>query len=365
MASTAVRTWGTAVIRMTAMDSESARIRGSTTGPGSPRMRTSSSATSTRRDRMISSPAAPSAASRTSKSSLRMKRSDSRTPGSSSMTRTTGRDGYATVGGAPASAGPALSLEVGYREDDIFVAPSAALDIDGNDLARLHRGDDPPEALDIRHRLAIDLEDGVSCPDPGLVPGAAGRHLGDDEARLGGQLEPLAGLRRQGLDGEPEGFLPGLGAGGGLLAWLLADLDRERRRDLVADHDERRRAAGLHRRHTLLELRHVLDGRAVELHDDVPGLETGGLGRTVLHHVGDEDAAVLLHPEALGQLRRQLLDDDAQPAPHHPALVDELGHDIPRHVDRDREADPLPGGHHGGVDADHLALDVQERTAGV
>ena len=61
MASTAVRTWGTAVIRMTAMDSESARIRGRTTGPGSPGMRTSSSATSTRRERMISSPLAPSA----------------------------------------------------------------------------------------------------------------------------------------------------------------------------------------------------------------------------------------------------------------------------------------------------------------
>src|SRR5438093_4987173 len=298
MASTAVRTWGTAVIRMTAMDSESPRIRGSTAGPDSPGMRTSSNATSTRRDRMMSSPAAPSAASRTSKSSLRMKRSESRTPGSSSMTRTTGRSGYVTGGGALASAGPALSLEVGYRENDIFVAPSAALDIDGNDLARLHRGDDLPEALDIRHRPAIDLEDGVAGPDPGLVPGAAGRHIGDDDARLGGQLEPLAGFRRQGLDGEPEGLLLGLGGGGGLLARLLADLDRERGGDLVAEHDERPRPAGLHRRHALLQLRHLLDGRAVELHDDVPGLEAGGLGRTVLHHLGDEDPAVLLHPEA-------------------------------------------------------------------
>src|SRR6266536_1337528 len=135
MASTAVRTWGTAVIRMTAMDSESPRIRGSTTGPDSPGMRTSSNATSTRRDRMMSSPAAPSAASMTAKSSVRMKRSESRTPGASSMTRTTGRSGYVTTGGgALASAGSALSLEVGYRENDIFVAPSAALDIDGNDL---------------------------------------------------------------------------------------------------------------------------------------------------------------------------------------------------------------------------------------
>src|SRR6266545_1952419 len=192
MASTAVRTWGTAVIRMTAMDSLSARILGSTAGPGSPGMRTSSSATSTRRERMMSSPAAPSAASRTSKSSLRMTRSDSRTPNSSSMTRTTGRGGYET-GGVPASSkGPALALDVGNREDDIFVAASTALEVDGNDPAGFHGDDDPPEALDVRHRLAIDLEDGVPSPDPGLLPGAAGRDIGDDDARLGGQLESLA-----------------------------------------------------------------------------------------------------------------------------------------------------------------------------
>src|SRR6266508_5669572 len=91
------------------------------------------------------------------------------------------------------SAAPPLALDVGNREDDIFVAPPAALEVDGNDLAGFHGDDDPPEALDVRHRLAIDLEDGVPSPDPRLLPGAAGRHIGDDDARLGGQLEPLAG----------------------------------------------------------------------------------------------------------------------------------------------------------------------------
>src|SRR5262245_6966373 len=181
MASTAVRTWGTAVIRMTAIDSESARMRGNTTGPGSPGMRTSSSATSTRRDRMISRPLAPSAASRTSKSSLRMKRSESRTPGSSSITRTTGRGGYTRGGSVPAAASSPLSLWLGDTKDDILVAASATLEIDGDGLTRFDRRDEPPECLDILHRLPIDLEDGIAGPNARLLAGAAGRNVGDDD----------------------------------------------------------------------------------------------------------------------------------------------------------------------------------------
>src|SRR5262249_47982811 len=157
---------------------------------GSPGMRTSRSATSTRRERMISRPLAPSAASRTSKSSFKMKRSESRTPGSSSMTRTTGRGGYVT-GGNETAAVAALSFGFGNGEDDIFVAASATLEIDGNDLAWLDGRHDPPEALHILDRLPIDLENCISGADSRLIPGAAGRHVGDDHTRTGREFGAL------------------------------------------------------------------------------------------------------------------------------------------------------------------------------
>src|SRR5215831_5184622 len=299
MASTAVRTWGTAVIRMTAMDSESARIRGRTAGPGSPGMRTSSSATSTRRVRMMSRALAPSAASRTSKSSLRMKRKESRTPGSSSMTSTTGRGGYVRGRGVLADPASSLSLGFGYREDDILVSASAALDVDGNDLARFHRGDDLLEGHDVANGSAVDLEDRVTRPDPSLFSRATWRHLADDDASLGGQLVPLSRFRRQRLDGEAERLL-GRRRSDDLLTWLLANLDGQRCWSLVADDGEWRRTTRLHRRHALLKLNHVLDRRAVELHDDVASLQPAGFGRALLHHVGDEHTAVRLHPKPIG-----------------------------------------------------------------
>src|SRR5687768_5053731 len=188
MASTAVRTWGTAVIRMTAMDSLSARMRGSTAVPGSPGIRTSSSATSIRRDRTISRAAAPSAASSTSKSSWRMMRRDSRTPASSSMTRTTGRVRYVSDGapGAPPSA-----LRFGNGEDDILVPASAPLQIHGDGIARLGCGDDALEMLDAGDSLAVDLEDRVPGLDARGVTGAARGHVGDKDTGFRGELEAL------------------------------------------------------------------------------------------------------------------------------------------------------------------------------
>src|SRR5882724_1910105 len=207
MASTAVRTCGTAVIRMTAMDSLRARMRGSTAGPDSPGIRTSSSATSIRRDRTISRAAAPSAASSTSKSSCRMMRRDSRTPGSSSITRTTGRDGYVNAGAPGFPGAPPSAFRLGYGEDDILVPASAALQIYRNGISRLGGGDDALEVLDIGDGLAVDLEDRVPRPDPCRLARAPGGHVGHEHAGLGCELEALRAFRREGLDLEPEHFL--------------------------------------------------------------------------------------------------------------------------------------------------------------
>ena len=96
-----------------------------------------------------------------------------------------------------------------------------------------------------------------------------------------------------------------------------------------------------------------------------PGPQARGLARAALHHVGDQDAFLLAHPEAARQLVGHVLDDDAEPPAHHPALGDELPHHALGFVDRDGEADPLPGRHDRGVDPDHAAVEAQQRPAGV
>ena len=65
------------------------------------------------------------------------------------------------------------------------------------------------------------------------------------------------------------------------------------------------------------------------------------------------------------ELGRERLDRDAEPAARHAALVAKLGVDLAGHVRGDREADAGAPGDDRGVDPDHLALHVHERTAGV
>ncbi len=65
-----------------------------------------------------------------------------------------------------------------------------------------------------------------------------------------------------------------------------------------------------------------------------------------------------LDAEGLGELRGEVLDLHAEPAAVHLAVVDQLLHDLARHVDRDGEADAdvaAAAREDGGVDADQLA----------
>src|SRR5256886_16549528 len=73
----------------------------------------------------------------------------------------------------------------------------------------------------------------------------------------------------------------------------------------------------------------------------------------------------VLRAERLGQLGRQRLDRDAEPAARDLSLRDQLGVDLPRHVRRNGEADAGAAGHDRRVDADDLTLHVDERPAGV
>ena len=116
------------------------------------------------------------------------------------------------------------------------------------------------------------------------------------------------------------------------------------------------------------QVAHLLDVLAVELDDDVAGLDAGGLGRALVVDAGDQRAARRLEVEALGDLVGDLLDLHAEPAAVNLAellkLVDDRLHDLRRH--RKADADRAAGGRDDrGVHADHVAVEVEQRTARV
>ena len=110
-------------------------------------------------------------------------------------------------------------------------------------------------------------------------------------------------------------------------------------------------------------MRGILHVGAVKGGDDISLADTGLLGRTPLHYVVDQGASGLLQAEGLGQLFGDRLDRHAHPAAADIPLLDKLGEYRFGHIRRYGKSDALPGCHDGGVDADNLAVDVQQRTA--
>ena len=126
---------------------------------------------------------------------------------------------------------------------------------------------------------------------------------------------------------------------------------------------------GLLEAHLLLQLRRVVDRLAVERDDHVTRLEARVLrGRWPVGEALDHDAADLLQAHRLGVLLPGVLDADAHDRPLHVAGLHQLLHHGAREVDRDREAvtrvEPRLT-RDRRVDADHLALDVDQRAARV
>src|SRR5437016_12612636 len=86
-------------------------------------------------------------------------RSDSRTPGSSSMMSTTG---FGRVGSDTTISAPRLARSgfLGRLEDHVLAtAAAAALELDGHGFARLEAAHDFPELVDGADGAPIDLED--------------------------------------------------------------------------------------------------------------------------------------------------------------------------------------------------------------
>src|SRR5262245_46316856 len=130
--------------------------------------------------------------------------------------------------------------------------------------------------------------------------------------------------------------------------------DRDRDGDLLAVAEEAQAEALADRgvQDQALEVLQVLDRDVTDLDDHVVRLQARLLGGSPRQDPGHDGALLDGCAEALGQFLGERLEGDPQPAPDDLALRDQRGGDALGHVDRDGEADALPGGHDGGVDPD-------------
>ena len=111
---------------------------------------------------------------------------------------------------------------------------------------------------------------------------------------------------------------------------------------------------------------HILHVLAVELDDHIAGWIRAVVDRTALDHAGDEGAFGGGHAEAFGDLVGDRLDANAEPAAAGLAELLELIDDVDGKLrgDREADADRAAGGRDDGrVDADHLAIHVEQRPA--
>ena len=132
--------------------------------------------------------------------------------------------------------------------------------------------------------------------------------------------------------------------------WTLVVAD-DAQRDLLADAGDAHQPA---------HLRRVAHRDAVDREDPVAVLQAGFVGGGVLvdlEHDGAARAGLLVD--------RGVLDADAEVAADEPTLFDQRGQHLLDHVHGDREREALALGIDRRVDADDLALEVQERTARV
>ena len=126
--------------------------------------------------------------------------------------------------------------------------------------------------------------------------------------------------------------------------------------------------AGRHHADGLRQFARVLDRLAVDRGDHVAGLDAGLGGRTCRLRLIDQRALGLLQAEAVGDVGGDRLDLHAEPGAVDVAVLLELRHDHLRGLRRDVEADADRAAgrrEDRGVDADHVAVDVEGRTAGI
>src|SRR4051812_46090417 len=163
-----------------------------------------------------------------------------------------------------------------------------------------------------------------------------------------------------------------LGLGGGLLNLLgvleAAEPDLPGFLFALADDDDLDVLADSGIGDDAREILWILDVLAVELDDDIAGLDACRLCRSLVIDAGDQRAARGLDVEAFGDLVGDLLDADAEPAAAElaelPELIDHGGDRLGRHGETktDRAAGRRDDQR---VDAHDLALEIEQRAAGI
>src|SRR5690606_21768595 len=120
--------------------------------------------------------------------------------------------------------------------------------------------------------------------------------------------------------------------------------------------------------HDTRQVAHVVEVLAVELDDDVSGLDLAIVNRPALYDAGYQCALGRIHAQALGDLIRNGLDAYSQPAAARLPILAKLLDDTDRHLGRNgkADADRAAGGRYDSrVYADHLAVHVEQRTTGI
>jgi hypothetical protein len=112
---------------------------------------------------------------------------------------------------------------------------------------------------------------------------------------------------------------------------------------------------------------HALHRRPADRHQDVALPESHALGRASLHDLGHLDRLLLFQLMEAHHTARQraVLRRHPQNGTAHASLGQDLRDHPVRRAGGDGETDPLRHDDDGGVHADHLAVRVDERSAGV
>ncbi|ABA49128.1 hypothetical protein BURPS1710b_1013 [Burkholderia pseudomallei 1710b] len=194
------------------------------------------------------------------------------------------------------------------------------------------------------------------------------RRLLDDQAVRERRAVALARRQRAHRDAEPP-LLDGLvGARLRLIVGERRERHRYRLPRLVAPDLQIGLRARLHARDLRGQRRRILNRHAVDREDHVARLQPGLRGRPLRIDRADERAVGLLQAERTRERLIEPLHGDAEPAAAHVARLHELVLHLHRLVDRDRERQPLEAARlrvDHRVDADHLAVQVEQRAARV
>src|SRR6516165_5184063 len=224
----------------------------------------------------------------------------------------------------------------------------------------------------IGNLLAADLENDVAGLDALVGSNPIGIDLGHHHA-FRTATSDLAG----GYDREAEPRYIGALRTGGIrrrgrprlaLVGQFTKRDGEGLLLAFAPHGQFRGAARCHAADLLGEVSGVFDRVAIDRGDHVTGHDAGLSGRTVRLRVGDERTVGCLETEIVGDFGGDGLDLHADPAAADLAVVLELSNDRLHRRSGDGEGDAYRaarGGEDGGIDADHVAVDVEGRAAGI